>query len=475
MDYQSKSGENATPQTTKAYFIRFIQKIGSVFARNCPASRNHPPGDELFVLRCQQPDVHTFVPGVPYTFLYNPDEDDPQVNLIVCPPSEVAPVLDTKGPNTNPYLTVTLRPNPNNNKFAYAVFEGLPVGWASAPPSFRIFKDTVSHAVGNTVLLRLNSNRSREGSLFPIPVATRPLRTHAEGRANISDRPPEKFFHWVAKEFNAGLLLGTEEHPKVPTITYDDILNSRVELSSIEDQKGLFDYITEILTHKYRAPGKKVNEDMEDEKSKESVDYETKLTKAQRFINDNEIGTAKCLLIWTGRDDCLSLHTAKTVSKLFGLPSKIVTPSNAISTFLPDSSAADLNTETFTSKECSKVTFISGNVAVFNRNKKGTESCTGNKNIRAFMVAEICPPVLEPGQSPLSSPSSSPAPTRRPTTSKTSPTTPTPQHNARSTPPLSSGLSPRTSTFSSKFSKPTKLPSTTLSSRQPWSATGRTS
>jgi hypothetical protein len=128
------------------------------------------------------------------------------------------------------------------------------------------------------------------------------------------------------------------------------------------------------------------------------------MQKAQSFLVDYAIPSAKTVLLWAGRHDGLSLAMAHTLCRILNEKNfrpRVIVAANGISLGAPLKATCEINPETFPPSIYEKVYLVKGTVAVSNptANGKGVSN-KGSRNTVSYIVGVPRKVALNPWENP---------------------------------------------------------------------------
>ena len=182
------------------------------------------------------------------------------------------------------------------------------------------------------------------------------------------------------------LLIGSEEHPTIPSITLPDLITGPT-LDSIKTSNSLKTYISNTLSRKY------LNNPTSLDVTNTPLDI--KIARARDFTLTSHSHTDNSVLIWANRVVSFDLAEAKRIGRIFSplVITKVITSANSISNFSPSSSFLDLNCDLFPYHETQHIDVIEGTVRVANFvGNPPTLSHKGDSNVRTFAIGTLRDP-----------------------------------------------------------------------------------
>ena len=316
--------------------------------------------------------TNAFVQGAPYSFVSHPSRS--QDHFYIIQSSLVEIVLSTQGIGILPTLRGFITPSRDNR---YVIFNPQFIcGHPEKPFSFKIYQDKVKGFESGEILAQLSTLKyPTTGTIYP-NILTASL---AISEYTLGDILPSSFVESICKWGNISLLVGSDEHPTIPSITLFDLL-SGPNLDTITNQQSLIKYISLVLAVKY----------IDSTPHTPSAETDIKIARARDF--SFSLSPDRAVLIWAGAVPRFDLTEAKRLGNLFSpiINTKIIIAANSLSNFSPSSSFLDLNPDLFSSSETDHLDLVEGTVRVANYiGNSCTRSERGYKNIRTYVVASL--------------------------------------------------------------------------------------
>ena len=398
MPAKSKPSEGAAPQKqaqvikTIAYYVGTSFRNGlryHTFNKNFSNRGEHGTGDRSPHGRDMEAMYHspikgneierTFVRGTPYSFIPASVAiaDSTRSYLVVSVISSITPSSEIV--KTLPFLRGHTTPYRQDPRFV--MFNPvLGQDWASPTTSaFKIYADKTKGMGSGEILTQLTTLTYPSGLEYPhILSASSPL-----SKFSLGDMLPPDFLTSVCIWSKTALLIGTDEHPTIPTITLTDLLTGP-SFDTITNPHTLSTFISSFLVSKYRD-------------SPSTPDTEEKRARAQQFTISPHPDHS--VLIWAGRVPSFGLPEARKLGKYLAplICTRIAIAANMVSNFSPSSSFLDLNTDIFHTTETHHLDLIDGSVMV--ANFVGTPPVLCNRgigNVRTYVIATLRTTELKP-------------------------------------------------------------------------------